>query len=167
MDSVRLPKFRFVVLCLSVWASIEVYTTRTNINNAIVSMVAPEPDENATSLISDLCPFHDGENVSSHGSSELHGETFHWGHTTQGLILSSFYYGVIITQVPAGRLSELFGGKWLVAAGIFFSGLINIVTPWVARYLWLLVTSRIIPWFAPGIHLPGCLPYDSSLDGPK
>ena len=28
-----------------------------------------------------------------------------------------FFYGYVLTQVPGGRLAELFGGKWLFGIG--------------------------------------------------
>jgi hypothetical protein len=32
------------------------------------------------------------------------------GRIFQGRILGSFFYGYVLTQVPGGRLAELFGG---------------------------------------------------------
>lgn len=108
-----------------------------------------------TQIVSLLCPFPAVSNEKSGKRSHvLNSETFDWDQTEQGLILSSFYYGVIITQIPAGRLSELFGGKWLVAFAVFSSGLINILTPWMARYLGLLVASRIILGLVQGVVYP-------------
>jgi MFS family permease len=36
---------------------------------------------------------------------------FAWDKSTQGLILGSFYWGYIITQIPGGWLAAKFGGK--------------------------------------------------------
>ena len=35
----------------------------------------------------------------------------------QGVILGMFFYGYVLTQLPGGRLAELFGGKWLFGMG--------------------------------------------------
>ena len=39
------------------------------------------------------------------------GGPFHWSDYDQGIILGMFFYGYIVTQLPGGRLAELFGGK--------------------------------------------------------
>ena len=39
------------------------------------------------------------------------------GNVSQGVILGMFFYGYVLTQLPGGRLAELFGGKWLFGVG--------------------------------------------------
>lgn len=36
---------------------------------------------------------------------------FDWSHDVQGVILSSFFYGYIVTQIPGGYLAATYGGK--------------------------------------------------------
>ena len=38
-------------------------------------------------------------------------------YSGQGVILGMFFYGYVLTQLPGGRLAELFGGKWLFGVG--------------------------------------------------
>ena len=38
---------------------------------------------------------------------------FEWDSGTQGLILASFFYGYIVTQIPGGYLATKYGGKRL------------------------------------------------------
>ena len=33
------------------------------------------------------------------------------------MILGSFFYGYVLTQIPGGRLAEVWGGKWLYGIG--------------------------------------------------
>lgn len=166
-ESTKPPTFRFVIIALCSTAAFLSYGSRTNINNAIISMVRPDTqsasldddgERNQSNvltqkpLISDYCPIprdlilNDPSINSSfltHPINLLDVETYEWTPTTQGLILGSFFYGYIVTQIPAGRLSELFGGKWIVAVGIFFSGVLNILVPTIASSTPLLVTSRV------------------------
>lgn len=158
----KLPTFRFVIIALCSTAAFLSYGSRTNINNAIISMVSPisqstsynhsYPNDHEPMLISNYCPIphelkvRDPSVNSSFIPSPVHSlnvETYDWTPTTQGLILGCFFYGYIITQIPAGRLSELFGGKWIVAVGIFFSGVLNILVPTIASTTSLLVASRV------------------------
>lgn len=47
----------------------------------------------------------------------------------QGIILSSFYVGYVITHLPGGMLSEKFGGKYSLGLGILATGIFTLITP--------------------------------------
>ena len=51
----------------------------------------------------------------------------------QGVVLSSFYYGYLVTQVPGGALAERYGGKRIFLASVFFSSLFTCLGPVAAR----------------------------------
>lgn len=78
-----------------------------------------------------------------------------WNEPTQGLILGSYYWGFIVTQIPGGRLAELKGGKWV----FWMSVLINIVgtffTP-ICTYSGIpyLIMARVIMGLAGGVCMP-------------
>ncbi len=48
---------------------------------------------------------------------------FNWNTAVKNDVISSFYYGYIILQLPGGRMAELFGGK-KVCKTIYFNLLI-------------------------------------------
>lgn len=47
----------------------------------------------------------------------------------QGLILSSFYIGYLITQIPAAVLGEKFGAKYTLGLGVLFNAIFTLLTP--------------------------------------
>lgn len=47
----------------------------------------------------------------------------------QGVILSSFFWGYFVTQIPGGLLSEKYGGKHILGLGIFSTAVLTIFTP--------------------------------------
>lgn len=49
------------------------------------------------------------------------------------MILGSFFYGYVLTQVPGGRLAEQYGGKSVFGWGIFITALFTILSPPAAR----------------------------------
>ena len=51
-----------------------------------------------------------------------------------GLILGSFFYGYIITQVPGGWLASRFGGKYLFGFGVLVTVVLTICTPAAANH---------------------------------
>jgi len=58
---------------------------------------------------------------------------FSWDEKTQGLILSSFFWGYVVTQMPGGMLADKYGGKATLGIGMLFSSVGTILTPFVAR----------------------------------
>ena len=60
-------------------------------------------------------------------------------------MLSSFFYGYLVTQIPGGILAERFGGKWVFGLGCLGTTLLTLVTP-IAAYqsLTLLIVVRVL-----------------------
>lgn len=55
---------------------------------------------------------------------------FDWDEATQGIILSAFYYGYIVTHLPGGMLAERFGGKYSLGFGVLCTAVFTLFTPW-------------------------------------
>lgn len=58
---------------------------------------------------------------------------FDWSESTQGLILSGFYYGYALTHVPGGYLAERYGGKWTLGVGLLSTAIFTLLTPVVVK----------------------------------
>lgn len=58
---------------------------------------------------------------------------FDWDEKIQGLVLSSFFWGYVVTQMPGGMLADKYGGKATLGLGMLFSSVGTIITPVVAR----------------------------------
>ena len=156
-----LYQWSIIVMC-SITVFLE-YAARNNINNAMVSMVKSKDQSYGKkgSNVTYYCPIEDSNSnysfpVLDSISIGKVDASLDWSPTTQGLILGSFWYGYIVLQVPAGRLSELFGGKWIVAIGLIASGIINLITPSIVFSIPILVTSRVILGLIQGGILPAC-----------
>ena len=54
---------------------------------------------------------------------------FVWSELTQGVILSSYFGGYLVSQVPAGRLAERLGAVRVLAVGLAAAGLLTLLTP--------------------------------------
>ena len=78
-----------------------------------------------------------------------------WNEPTQGLILGSYYWGFIITQIPGGRLAELKGGKWVFWIAILINILCTLLTP-ICTYSGIpyLIIVRVIEGLAGGVSMP-------------
>ncbi|KAJ8731687.1 hypothetical protein PYW07_004851 [Mythimna separata] len=54
---------------------------------------------------------------------------FDWSRTTQDTVLSSFFWGYILLQVPAGYIAGRFGGKYLMLISMGVTGVVNLILP--------------------------------------
>jgi ACS family sodium-dependent inorganic phosphate cotransporter len=70
---------------------------------------------------------------------------FDWDSKTQGLVLSSFFYGYIITQILGGWLAGRLGGNRVYGIGVLVTAIFTLLTPPLANVsVYLLVAVRII-----------------------
>lgn len=54
---------------------------------------------------------------------------FDWSHSIQSVILSSFFWGYVLLQIPAGELARKFGGKLLILTSIGVNSLVSLMIP--------------------------------------
>lgn len=85
-------KRRYVVAILTFLGCFTSYILRVNLSVAIVAMTA------------------EVRKIDKNGNEYFEKE-FDWDSKTQGLVLSSFFYGYISTQLLGGLLSTRIGGK--------------------------------------------------------
>ena len=45
---------------------------------------------------------------------------FTWDARAQGSVMSAFFLGYVLLQVPAGWLADRWGGKWVLGVGVLF-----------------------------------------------
>ncbi len=58
--------------------------------------------------------------------------------------MGSFFYGYVITQLPGGRLAELFGGKWIFGTGVLVTSIFTLLTPIAAKLsIYALIAVRV------------------------
>ncbi len=106
VESIRPPKLlgsvRLVIVILMFFAIFHVIWLRFNFSIGIVCMTGTDNNE------------------TDPGYTE--GEFNDWSRETIALMLSSFFYGYMCTQVAGGYLADQFGEKWTLLIGMFFMG---------------------------------------------
>ncbi|XP_026482187.1 putative inorganic phosphate cotransporter isoform X2 [Ctenocephalides felis] len=105
------------------------YVMRTNMSVAIVAMVNHTAVGVGHEIVDDECPDTDYGN---HTSTVQDGE-FIWSTSLQSQILSSFFWGYVITQIPFGILSKRYGAKWFLGVGMMINSLFGLLVPVAAR----------------------------------
>ncbi|XP_055847000.1 sialin-like [Episyrphus balteatus] len=157
------PKARHIFGFMGFIGFAVVYSMRVNLSVAIVTMVNQTaiPHVNLTEVDDQSCPISSTSSLWSNQNSsttskprQLQGE-FEWDEYTQGLVLGSFYYGYMLTQIPGGRLAEIYGGKMVYGLGVFITAVLTLLTPIAARWnLPALVALRAIEGLAEGVTYP-------------
>ncbi|XP_078449904.1 sialin [Lampetra fluviatilis] len=149
---------RYNLAVLSFLGFFMVYALRVNLSVALVAMVNHTTDGNVTAA----SPWHAGDvdcpgRVVDNGTDAGpgRGPKYNWDVKTQGWILSAFFYGYIITQVPGGYLAGRYGGKMLFGIGVACTTLLTLATPPAASFgvPWLIVV-RVIEGFGEGATFP-------------
>lgn len=71
--------------------------------------------------------------------------SFLWSTSQQGYVLSSFFYGYVITQIPFGILSKKYGAKYFLGVGMLINSVFGFLVPLSAKFgILSLITIRFI-----------------------
>ena len=78
-----------------------------------------------------------------------------WSPTIQGAVMSAFFLGYVTLQIPAGYLSDRFGGKWVLGLGVLFWSLFTLLTPASAALgITMLLVCRFLMGVAEAVTWP-------------
>lgn len=128
---------RWVMAIMGMMGLTMAYVMRVCLSLTLTQMVKPVIVESGTVTPYQYCPIpetilqSDKSNMSN-GVMDDHNGRFDWDEKTQGKLLSAFYYGYIIMNLPGGVLSQNFGGKHTMGFGILFTAILTLMTPYVA-----------------------------------
>uniref|UniRef100_A0A1I8Q9J5 Sialin n=2 Tax=Stomoxys calcitrans TaxID=35570 RepID=A0A1I8Q9J5_STOCA len=129
-------KRRYIVVLLAFFGFFNVYSLRVNLSVAIVAMT-----ENRT--------------VIDENGQESWEQDFPWDSKQKGLILSSFFYGYILTQFIGGFVGAKIGGNIVFGIGIGATAILTLFTPLAAKHsLEMLLAVRIIEGIFEGVTFP-------------
>ncbi|CAK1547114.1 unnamed protein product [Leptosia nina] len=157
---------RYVLSIMALFAIANAYTMRVCLNLAITQMVKKR-DTSVGSIHydPDACPdYNEVANTTMKLADYLlraQGgvEKFDWSEATQGLLLSSFYYGYILTHLPGGILAERFGGKWVLGLGLLSTAVCTLITPFAVKQggAVALFVLRVIEGLGEGPTMPAMM----------
>ncbi|XP_058788719.1 putative inorganic phosphate cotransporter isoform X2 [Phymastichus coffea] len=143
---------RHVVTFMLFLGMANAYVMRTNMSVAIVAMVnhtaiiKAEDGHNETQ-VSECGEAFDSLNGTAEdgdGGRSSDGQ-FAWDARLQGYLLSSFFYGYVITQIPFGILAKRYGSKYFLGVGMLINSVFGLLVPLSAEwgYYWLMAVRFI------------------------
>lgn len=104
------------------------YVMRTNMSVAIVAM--------------------------SDSSNIYHNHLQDWSAVERGTVLSSFFYGYIVTQIPIGFMTKKYDALKMLGWGMMLNALFAIVVPLSSHSFWTLGMARFIQGLGEGPIVP-------------
>lgn len=142
---------RYALALLSSYGFFVVYSLRVNLSVAMVDMLN-STHQSTVNHSGTECPGHADPAVRKHNHTA---SVYNWDSETQGWILSSFFYGYIVTQVPGGYLAGRFGPKWLMGLGILGTVIFTLLTPVAADLgAGYLIAVRVLEGIGEGVTFP-------------
>lgn len=146
------------------------YALRVNLTIAIVEMVKPENETTVDDSINGTISLN--ETISLNGTTTIVpattnvtstildvGERFSWNSYESNLLLGSFFWGYILTELPGGRLAELIGGRRVFGHSMLWASLLTLITPLAAHLHYVvLIVVRVILGFMLGASWPAIHP---------
>ncbi|KAH1015828.1 putative inorganic phosphate cotransporter isoform X2 [Dendroctonus ponderosae] len=148
-DTKNCIKARHILGVLGFLGFANVYAMRVNLSVAILAMInqtAPIIQNNTF----DQCPAGNVSNSTTPSNGE-----FNWDERQQGIVLGSFFYGYVLTQIPGGRFAEVFGGKKVYGLGVLMTAVFTLLTPIAARINFtFFIIVRILEGMGEGVTYP-------------
>lgn len=134
-----------------------VYSMRVNLSVTIIAMVNSTAvmNRNTSRVTNSSCPAPLQNTSSSSDNDESSAGEFLWDPVMQANVLNAFFYGYIVTQIPAGWLSEVVSPTWIFAAGIGLTSLLTLATEVVAKANFAaFLALRVLEGIAEGVTFP-------------
>lgn len=85
-------------------------------------------------------------------------DKFEWDAYQQNLMLGSFFWGYILTELPGGRLAEIVGGRRVFGYSMLCASVLTLLTPLAAytNYIAVVILRAVLGFFLgaswPAIH---------------
>ncbi|XP_060521255.1 sialin isoform X2 [Cylas formicarius] len=126
-----------------------VYGLKVNLHVAIVGMV------NHTALATSG-PAHGGAAADDGTASETPEDgPFEWSSNVQGVLLSAYFWGYMVAQIPGGRIAEQFSAKWVMLFSVAINVICTLLSPCMAELHYAaLIVMRVGEGIGGGVTFP-------------
>ncbi|XP_025424913.1 sialin-like [Sipha flava] len=138
------------------------YMLRVNFTIAIVDMVPQKQNvsieqQNTNFSIPALNNTNSSLNLTL---SKSPGEIkFNWSEYEQNIILGSFFWGYVLTELPGGRMAEMIGARPVFGYSMLLASMVTLLTPMAAKIgYYCIIFCRVFLGFTLGVTWPAILP---------
>ncbi|XP_055529939.1 sialin-like isoform X2 [Wyeomyia smithii] len=158
-----IPK-RLIVAIMIFIACVTSFMLRVNMSLNLLAMVKPITNSTAKSVNISTVTINSTEvllptNITTPQPKleiQNFGPRYQWDQGTQGRILGAYFYGFMITSLPAGLMAERYGPKLVVSLSFVVSAIATAATPALAAVgPWYVIGSRAVVGIVAGLVYPG------------
>ncbi|CAK9809364.1 Putative inorganic phosphate cotransporter [Anthophora plagiata] len=139
-----------------------IYGFKVNVSVAIVVMVNHTAvklstlhkfeSENTTVILMDECQENSITNVTKITTKD---GPFVWNEPLQGLILSAYFWGYMLSLLPGGRMADLLSAKWVMNGSVLLNVVGSMLSPVAAEmHYTLFIAMRFIQGIGGGVTFP-------------
>ncbi|EFN84324.1 Putative inorganic phosphate cotransporter [Harpegnathos saltator] len=80
---------------------------------------------------------------------------FVWDESLQGLILSAYFWGYMVSLLPGGRMAELWSARWVMNGSVLLNLAASLLTPIAAQIHYsFFIATRFIQGIGGGVSFP-------------
>uniref|UniRef100_A0A182IPE5 Major facilitator superfamily (MFS) profile domain-containing protein n=1 Tax=Anopheles atroparvus TaxID=41427 RepID=A0A182IPE5_ANOAO len=158
----RIPT-RFNVSIMLFMACLISYMLRVNMSVNILAMVQPiQGNAKQPTPVSNTSDSLNNRTTLLASTVPNYGPRYNWTSHDQSIILGAYFYGYLVSSLPAGVFAERFGGRNMVGLSLAFSSLLTAFTPLAAEYgMWATIVNRVVlgvlAHIIPGLFLVGLI----------
>ncbi|XP_059474349.1 sialin [Neocloeon triangulifer] len=144
-----------------------IYGLKVNLSVCIVAMInstalTSHSDVHSTDLLNatgapagEMCVYPTEDLASAGTKGAFQTGRYEWNERIQGLVLGSYFWGYLVTQVPGGRVAEMFSGKWVMYVAVLINVLFTVLTPIAADLGYgALIAARVAEGLGAGVTFP-------------
>jgi len=144
-------KLRYLFAVLGSMGMAIIYGLKVNLSVALVAMV----NNTALKAMSNTNGSDDNNHGAPRDKEELADGPFLWTSKEQGYVLSAYFLGYFVTQIPGGRMAELFSGKYVFLAAVLMNTVGTLLSPVLAFVDYKALSAiRVFEGFGGGFTFP-------------
>lgn len=146
---------RYILAVLGSLGMAIIYGLKVNLSVAMVAMLnhtaVGQGSHGATSNETCAAP-EGGANTSSHKNEE---GPFEWNAPLQGILLSCYFWGYLVSQIPGARVAENYSAKWVMCFSVAINVICTLLTPVVTNVHYSgLIVMRVLEGIGGGATFP-------------
>lgn len=156
---------RYVLAILGSFAMAITYALKVNLSTAMLGMlnhtaiqalsqehfVRTESKHDLINITVDQCVLQSDNKT----AEMIEDGPFIWDESLQGMILSSYFWGYIVFQVPGARIAELFSAKWVMFASVAINIVCTVLTPVMSKMHYsAMILMRILEGLGGAVTFP-------------
>lgn len=141
---------RLTIALVGFFGCVVFYALRSDVSFAIVCMVNGTAVDDKSDDDSNKCSKNDDDDK----DDDIEGDLL-WSKKQQGYVLSSFFWGYLVSQIAGGELAGRFGPRIVIGLTVLFSSIVTLVCPVAANSsVYFFLALRVLLGFIQGTLFP-------------